>query len=288
MAISVIILTYNSESVISATLDSARMISDDIHVVDSLSVDKTVEIAKDFGANVVSHAFENYGKQRNWAIENLPLKYGWELHLDADERPSDKLIQQINDLKISFPEHVEGYYIPRLTCFMGSEIRHGGLFPIWHLRLFRRGSGRCENRRYDQHFYVNGTTEKLTGHLIDDQKMSLSEWVARHNNWAEAEACELSMAETEGRIQPSLTGSPVQRKRFLRKFYNSFPLFVRPFLLFFYRYFLRLGFLDGRAGLIYYVLQTFWFRFLIDAKLYELRLAKESKQSKTLKPHKLK
>jgi glycosyltransferase involved in cell wall biosynthesis len=272
MSISVIILTFNSESTIAATLESAKKVSDDIHVVDSFSSDKTLDIIRQYGANLVQHPFENYGAQRNWAIDNLPLKHDWELHLDADERLSDDLIIQINSLKGSFPRDTDGYYIPRLVHFMNRPIRHGGMFPIWHMRLFRQGKGRCENRKYDQHFYVDGPAGKLQGPMIDDIRMSLSEWVSRHNQWTDAELQELRGNESEGRIQANWRGNPVQKKRLLRNLYMSAPLFVRPFLLFFYRYFLRLGFLDGKEGFIFFVLQTFWFRFLIDSKLYEKRI----------------
>lgn len=273
MNISVIILTFNSKDTISATLQSAARVSDDIHVVDSFSSDRTVDIVRDYGVHLVQHEFNNYGLQRNWAIENLSLKYDWELHLDADERLSDDLIIQLNSLKPSFPEGIDGYYIPRLVYFMGRPIRHGGMFPIWHMRLFRHGKGRCEDRLYDQHFFVDGPTAKLQGSMIDDIRLSLGEWISRHNQWADAEVRELSEVNSTKRIQPDIGGNPVEKKRFLRNLYNAMPLFFRPLVLFIYRYFLRLGFLDGTEGLIFFILQAFWFRFLIDAKLFERRAA---------------
>jgi hypothetical protein len=157
--------------------------------------------------------------------------------------------------------------------FLGRPIRHGGMYPIWHMRLFRHGRGRCEARRYDQHFYVDGPTGRLPHPMIDDIRMPLSEWTARHNRWSDAEAEELSQESVQGVIAPKLLGgTPVQQKRALRSRYNQLPLFLRAFLLFLYRYIFRLGFLDGREGLIFFVLQTFWFRFLIDAKLLEREL----------------
>jgi glycosyltransferase involved in cell wall biosynthesis len=272
MSISIIILAFNSENTIASTLESVLKISDDIHIVDSYSTDKTLEICQKYPVNVVKHEFFNYGAQRNWAIDNLALKYDWELHLDSDERLSNELINQLNSLKNCFPESVNGYYIPRLVYFMGRPIKYGGMFPIWHLRLIRHGQGRCEERQYDQHFYVNGPSRKLAGVMIDNIAMSLSEWTARHNRWSDAEVMEMLGNRTEGRIQGRLAGTPVQKKRLLRHWYNRSPLFIRPFLLFFYRYFIRFGFLCGKEGLIFFILQTFWFRFLIDAKLYEKSL----------------
>ena len=268
---SVIILTFNSESSIAETLGSIVSLSDDIHTVDSCSTDRTADIARGFGANGVQHAFENYGAQRNWAIASLPLKYDWQLHLDADERLTPELREEIMTLKEE--TGVSGFYLPRLMYFLGHAIRHGGLCPTWHLRLFRSGAGKCEARKYDQHFYVTtGHTRKLKGYMIDDLKMSLSEWTVRHNRWSDAEVEEQVGSQTESRIAGKLTGNPVEKKRFLRKLYNACPLFIRPFCLFFYRYIIRFGFLDGSVGFVFYVLQTFWFRFVIDSKLLERKL----------------
>ncbi len=278
MPLSVVILTFNAEETIGATLDSARLVSDDIHVVDSGSTDRTLEICRDKGAQIVNHPFENYGAQRNWAIETLPLRHDWQLHLDADERLSDGLVRAIQTLdRQGFPGEAVGYFIPRLMYFMGFPIRHGGMYPIWHMRLFRSGRGRCEARRYDQHFLVDGPTARIHEPMIDDVRMSLTEWTARHNRWSDAEAEELEQGSAEAAAQgqivtPNLRGNPVERKRALRAGFNAAPLFLRALLLFLYRYVVRLGFLDGKAGLIFFVLQTFWFRFLVDAKLYERKV----------------
>jgi len=275
---SIVILTFNSELSITETLQSVRALSDDIHVVDSFSKDRTVEIARGCGATVVEHPFENYGAQRNWAITSLNLKYPWQLHLDADERLTPELLEEIEAL----PQDpaVNGFYIPRLMTYLGRFIRHGGMYPTWHMRLFRTGYGLCESRKYDQHFYVTeGETAQLKGDMIDDLRMPLTEWTFRHNRWSDAEVEELSSRESEGRIEARLGGNPVERKRYLRGLYNETPLFVRPFVLFFYRYFIRLGFLDGAEGFIFYVLQTFWFRFLVDAKLFERRKAQAAADS---------
>ena len=272
MSLSIIILTFNAEDTIGATLASAAEVSDDIHAVDSGSTDRTLAILAEHGAQVVSHPFEDYGKQRNWAIDNLPLKYGWQLHLDADERLTPELVAKIKTLRAGFPAEVDGYFIPRLMYFLGSPIRHGGMYPIWHMRLFRTGKARCEDRKYDQHFRCDGATAQIHAAMIDDIRMSLSEWTTRHNRWADAEVNEILAPSGSGVIAGRLSGNPIERKRALRGGYTRAPRFLRAFGLFFYRYVLRLGFLDGMPGLIFFVLQTFWFRFLIDAKLYERSL----------------
>jgi glycosyltransferase involved in cell wall biosynthesis len=271
---SIVILTYNSELSLAETLRSVISLSDDIHIVDSFSTDRSVEIALCYGASVVTHAFENYGLQRNWAISSLPLKYKWQFHLDADERITPELRREIAILED--PNQVSGFYIPRLMHFLGRPIRHGGMSPTWHMRLFRSGYGECEVRKYDQHFYVtSGYTKQLKGLMIDDVRMPISEWTVRHNRWSDAEVEEQRLGSRSGRIKGRMSGgNPVEKKRFLRNVYDHCPHFIRPFCLFFYRYIIRCGFLDGPEGFIFYVLQTFWFRFLIDAKLFERNMAR--------------
>ena len=271
----VILLSFNSENTLGATLARARQVSDEIFVIDSFSTDGTVALAESYGARVVQHAFENYGAQRNWGIDNLPITGKWQLHLDADEEMDDELVTAI----VALPDEPAdaGYFLPRYVKFLGRVLRHGGMSPTWHLRLFRSGVGRCEDRKYDQHFLLTGTgsTAQLAGVLIDDNAMSISEWTARHNRWADGEVAEMFAAQAgeaaSGRLTADPKGNPAQRKRALRQKYNKLPLFVRPFVLFGYRYFFKLGFLDGQEGFIFWVLQTFWFRFLIDAKIWEKR-----------------
>jgi glycosyltransferase involved in cell wall biosynthesis len=281
MNLSVIILTYNSEATLGNTLKAASRVSDDIHIVDSYSADGTQAIAASYGVRFRQRAFENYADQRNFAIDNLPLKYDWELHLDADEQLSDDLITEILDLKSTgTPAGISGYHVARLVLFLGRPIRHGGMFPIWHMRLFRHGSGRCEERQYDQHFVVRGPTARLRCPIIDDIRISLGEWVNRHNRWSDGEVRDLLRnGSAELAISPRLFGSPIERKRYLKVLYNRLPCFSRAWLLFLYRYCFRLGFLDGKEGAIFFVLQTFWYRFLVDAKLFEKGLAGESETS---------
>lgn len=268
----VILLSFNSEETLGSTLHCARSVSDEIFVVDSFSKDGTVNVAQSLGATVVQHPFEHYGAQRNWAIDQLPITRPWQLHLDADELMDDDLVAAIQALPEE-PEHA-GYFLPRYVRFLGRVMRHGGMSPTWHMRLFRTGAGRCEDRKYDQHFILQrGSSGRLRGAMVDDVRMPLTEWTARHNRWSDGEVAEMESEETAGRLQPDIRGNPAQRKRFLRQKYNRLPLFIRPFGLFVYRYFFRFGFLDGTQGLIFWVLQCFWFRFLVDAKIWEKRHA---------------
>lgn len=271
MKFSVVILTFNSEDSIRATLDAAKQVSDDIWCVDSYSTDTTMEILEGYGVNVVQRPFKHYADQRNWAIASLDLKHGWQLHLDADERLTPDLIAELQGLPDEAPSDIDGYMICRITSFMGRELRHGGMYPQYHMRLFRSGAASVENKKYDQHFLLQGRSAMLKNAFIDEMNMSLTEWTTRHNKWSNFEIDDQSAQDKSGRVEGRADGNPIERKRYLRNMYGRLPLFVRPMGLFIYRYIFRLGFLDGKEGFIFYVLQTFWYRFLIDAKIFERR-----------------
>ncbi len=170
---------------------------------------------------------------------------------------------------------INGFYIPRLMHFLERPNRHGGMSPTWHMRLFRSGYGKSLGTEVRPAFLRYCRADKTADGLHDRRlRMPISEWTVRHNRWSDAEVEEQGLGSRDGRIRGKLSGgNPVEKKRFLRNMYDLCPRFVRPFCLFFYRYVLRCGFLDGTEGFIFYVLQTFWFRFLIDAKLFEQGLA---------------
>jgi glycosyltransferase involved in cell wall biosynthesis len=274
--LSVVILTMNEERNLPDCLGSLRDLPCELFVVDSGSTDRTVEIARTAGATVFSHAFENYGLQRNWALENLPLSHEWVLNLDADERLTPELAREIAGTLASAPDDIAGFHLRRRTVFLGRWIRHGGHYPNFQLRLFRRSAGRCEDRLYDQHFIVRGKVASLENDYIDVVASDLTTWSQRHIRWAAAEADE-SLRRDVGNnsVRPELTSGPVARRRWLRsKVYARAPLFVRPLSYWLYRYFIRLGFLDGREGLVFHFLQGFWFRFLVDSMIWTRRSAR--------------
>ncbi len=278
--ISIVILTFNSSASIRRTLRSIATLSDDVHVVDSFSTDGTVEICREHGCEVTQRNFQNYAEQRNWAIANLPLKYEWQLHLDSDEEmesSSAEAVRKIDLLNSPF----DGYIIGRRTVVFGRVLRFGGIGKSWHLRLFRRGAALCENRLYDQHFTSKGKLKVLKVTLCDHQEMSLSEWTARHNRWSDLEAEEiLKVVPADLTVTPKLAGTPIERVRFLKSRYYRLPPFYRALAYFVWRYVVMAGFLDGRPGLVYHVLQGFWFRFLVDSKLYEASILGKKEPAK--------
>jgi glycosyltransferase involved in cell wall biosynthesis len=272
--LSVIVLTHNEEANLPECLESLKGLDCEVFVVDSGSTDRTVEIAKAAGTTVVEHPFDNYAAQRNWAQQHLPVRGDWILHLDADERLTGELVIEIKQTLQQSPDDIHGFLLRKRTVFMGRWIRHGGHYPSYHLRLFRRERGFCEDRLYDQHFLVSGRVGRLKHDYLDVITSDLHTWTLRHARWAGLEAREM-MADhgAARRVQPALSGDPIERRRWMReRLYTRAPLFVRAFLYWFYRYIVRLGFLDGRQGLVFHFLQGCWYRFLIDATIYEARL----------------
>jgi glycosyltransferase involved in cell wall biosynthesis len=266
-----IILAFNEEANLPACLASLDRLNCATFVVDSGSTDRTVEIAEAAGAVVVRHDFENYAAQRNWAQRSLPIRSPWVLHLDADERLTPDLVNEVNTVLPSVGGGINGFLLRKRTVFMGRWIKHGGHYPSYHLRLFRPEHGACEDRLYDQHFVVRGRVERLQHDYLDVLTSNLSTWTVRHVRWAELEAQELTNGQAgSGQVRGALFGTPIERKRWLRNVpYRRAPLFTRAFLYWFYRYVLKLGVLDGTQGLIFHFLQAFWYRFLVDAKIYE-------------------
>jgi glycosyltransferase involved in cell wall biosynthesis len=274
-AFSIIILTMNEERNLPACLASLEGLPAEVWVVDSGSTDQTCALARAWGAQVVEHPFENYSVQRNWALRHLPLRTEWVLQLDADHRLMQALHTELQQLfQAGVPTDVNGYMVSRRTMFMGKWIRYGGHYPVYHAVLFRKDKGHCEEKRYDQHFKVEGRLVRLKGDIIDVITDSLNTFTERHNRWSSLEAEDQFSGAYRGHagvIEGRAAGNPIQQRRFMKSVYEGFPLFVRPFLYFIWRYIFRLGFLDGRRGLIFHFLQGFWFRFLVDAKVYEKR-----------------
>ena len=275
----VIVLTYNAAAVIERTVSAALRVADHVFVVDSGSSDGTLDILSRLGCNWVHRPFVHYADQRNWAIDQFGPRTEWQLHLDADEVLCDTAVAAIHRvLQQPGPVPVLGFIFERRTYFMGRALRWGGT-TNYHLRLFKTGSARCEDRLYDQHFVSPHPAQRLPGVLHDMNVGDLAEWTSRHNRWSSLEAAELArddsasagMQSTGPRLTARWSADPRERRRLYKGVYYSAPRGWRALALFVYRYVLQGGFLDGRAGFYYAFLQTLWFRMLVDAKLHEQR-----------------
>lgn len=260
--ITTIILTKNEEKNIEAAITSAKQISNRILVIDSGSDDKTVEIAQSLGAETYYHEWPGHAKQFNWALDNCDIKTLWVLRLDADERISEELAEEINERVKN--TSANGFEMRWRVYFMGKWIKHGGTHKHYFLRLFRYGKGRVEDKLMDEHIIVDGTVEKLEGDLIHYDYKGLDAWLNKHIWYSN-----LELAMYEGQMDMSGGNEEQKRKRGL---YYRLPLFFRARIYFWYRYYIQLGFLDGKEGKIFTFLQAYWYRFLVDSKIHEREL----------------
>lgn len=268
-----IILTYNEARHIERAIDNVSRVAKRVYVVDSYSTDNTVALARTHGAMVVQHEFVTQAQQFQWALDTLEIETEWVFRLDADEYLSEELIAEMEHTLPSAPASVNGYTVHRLLKFMGRLVTHG-VGPWLVLRLFRRGKARVENRLMDEHLYlIEGDVAAMSAPLYDDSQMTLTEWTHKHNGYATREALDLLCAEYQigdnGCIRNMGGHSALVRARKQR--YTRLPLFWRSAAYFLYRYFLRLGFLDGREGFLWHFLQGWWYRTLADAKVYEIK-----------------
>jgi len=276
MKTAAIILTLNEEQHLPRCIASLKDVVDEIWVADCFSTDSTLEIAHAHGARVIQRAWLNYATQFNWALTQLDADTDWVLRIDADEYLTPELAAEIRQSLSSLGTEVEGIYCGRSMTFGGRLIRHGGVFPIRVLRLFRFGRGQCENRWMDEHIKVAGKTVNLAEQLIDDNLNSLTWWTDKHNKYASREAVDLLNLEFHFMPHDSVAslrgGDQAGFKRWLKEVvYARLPGGLRAFVYFVYRYVVRLGFLDGQAGTAFHVLQGFWYRYLVDAKVAEVK-----------------
>lgn len=283
-SLSVIILTFNEIQHLQRCIASVKDITSNIFVIDSHSTDDTVVIAQSFDAIVYQNKFINHAAQLNWALDNCPIESEWILRLDADEIVTPELAQNIKTQLANTPMQVAGLTINRQIHFLGKWIKHGGIYPIAPLRLWRNGKGRCEKRWMDEHIIVEGKVQHFEGDIADINLNNLTWWTTKHNHYASREAIDLLMIKYGGSssdTNQATTGQQAKYKRWLKEnVYSRLPLGVRAFSYFILRYIFMLGFLDGWQGLAFHSLQAFWYRFLVDLKVYELeQLMQKREQS---------
>jgi glycosyltransferase involved in cell wall biosynthesis len=276
LRLSVLILARNEERNLEDCLKTLTGWCRDIHLVDSFSTDATVPIAESYHVQVHRHAFEGHTKQRTWALKNVPFENEWLLALDADHRVTPELRDELIRTFASPPQGVDGFYVKRRQIFRGRWLRHGGYYPKYMLKIIRRDKAFLDDLEFDYRFYVEGPTAHLKHDILEANRNedSIAFFVEKHNRFATEQAVEELKRRREAvdyLVPASFFGNPDQRTLRLKKIWYGLPLYLRPFLLFFYRYFLRLGFLDGKEGFIFFFLQSFWFRLLVDIRIEELR-----------------
>ncbi|MEI6267759.1 MAG: glycosyltransferase family 2 protein [Methylococcaceae bacterium] len=274
MNLTVIILTFNEQRHIQRCLESLSGLAGRVVLVDSQSTDQTREIALKLGADVLINPFINQAIQFNWALDHSDITTEWVMRLDADEIVTPKLAEQLRQQLSSTPNTTAGITVNRQIHFMGKWIKHGAIYPIRTLRIWRNKQGRCENRWMDEHILVEGTIEHINADIADINLNNITWWINKHNHYATREAIDLLMGEINHAVDNNASAMSVSArfKRWVKhSVYAHLPLGRRALLYFLYRYIFRFGFLDGWPGLVFHVLQGFWYRFLVDVKIYELR-----------------
>ena len=285
-SVAVLILTYNEMLHLPRCLDHILGFAQEVFVIDSGSTDGTVELARGRGCHVLSHPFQNYARQFQWAIDNAPVTADWVMRLDADEVIEPDLAEEIIRELPVLPSDIIGVVLNRKTIFQGKFLRWGGRYPMYLLRIWRRGMARIEDRWMDEHMYLSGgRTIAFRGGFADWNLNDLTFFTEKHNAYSGREALDalnqrLHIFGPPPELTAASTGSQAKLKRFLKEsVYNRIPFEFSSFAYFLFRYVVRLGFLDGRKGLTYHLLQGFWYRFLVGAKLKELEAAAAAAQT---------
>jgi glycosyltransferase involved in cell wall biosynthesis len=247
--IDILIPTLNEAGVIKETVENALQVGP-VYVLDSISKDNTQELARAAGATVVERKFTGYASQKNWGLDNLPMTGEWVFILDADERITPVLRAELRRIADDAQSH-DGWFVNRVVIFMGRPIRHGGLYPSWNLRFFRRGRCRYEDRSVHEHMVCDGQTEYLRHEMLHIRAESVHEWVRKHIRYADLESDEwvkLRYGQEAGAKAERLFRSTLKYRQWLRReMWPRTPF--KPLLRFFYMYFVRLGMLDGLPGM---------------------------------------
>ena len=272
--LSVIILTYNEEKHIRRCIENINQIAKEVFVVDSFSTDKTLEIAKSLGAKIYQNKWENnYAKQLNWGLDNLPIQTKWVLRLDADEYLTLELIEELKEKLDSVSDDITGIILKRRVMFLDKWIKRG-TYPVKLLRLFQNKKAKCEQRWMDEHMQLTeGDAIEFQYDFVDYNLNNLAWWTAKHNGYSIREAIDLLDLELnllEKNNANELVGEAAQ-KRNKKLSYAKKPLFFRSFVYFIYRYIFKLGFIEGKEGFLWNFLQAWWYRTLVDAKIFEIK-----------------
>lgn len=272
--VTIIILTKNEEINLPDCLESVKDFANRVVVVDSGSTDRTVEIAREYGAEVFVHTFETHARQFNWGLDNANIATKWTFRLDADERLTPELC---TELELLMAEHdaddVNGVTMEAWLYFMGRKIRYG-CHNKRKLMLFKTGVGRSEERMIDEHTVLShGVSVYAKNRFIHYDFKDMTHWVSKMNWYATREMQDYYEFKDgkSSKIQGHDGVVTAQRKKKFGLYYR-FPLFIRCWLLFVYNYIFRLGFLDGKEGFVYHWMYHRWYRTLVDAKILEHKI----------------
>ena len=268
-----IILTKNEEKNIEYCIRSIQPVAKKIVVIDSFSTDDTVKKAGALGAVVFQHEFVNQAKQFIYGMEIADIQTKWVLRIDADERLTEASAAEINELcEKNTDTDVNGLVLRFEVNFMGKKLRHGGIYPFRKLLAFKYGKAHMEDRNMDEHIILDeGRAVELKNDSEHHDYKDLNYYIDKHNKYATREMLDyFERKELAKTLEDASLDKTARLKRFIKfRVYYKLPMGMRAHLYFWYRYYLKLGFLDGKEGKIFAFMQAYWYRFLVDAKIYE-------------------
>lgn len=282
--LTVVILTKNEEKNIRKCIESFRGIAKRFVIVDSFSTDGTEKLCQELNEELKKNGSQldfyqnkwvDYATQLNWGLTQTNITTEWSMRMDADEELMEDLAMEIDEKLDGLAPPVNGVIVRRRLIFMGKWIKHGGRYPELLLRIFRTGKALCEQKVMDEHIILHeGKTVEFKHDLIDNNQKNLEWWTAKHNWYSNREVLDHQLT-LENQMDASLekggesTGQAAMKRKVKNGGYYKLPKFWRAHIYFIYRYYFKLGFLDGKEGKIFHFLQAYWYRFLVDAKLYE-------------------
>jgi exosortase/archaeosortase family protein len=290
-AFSFLILSFNDEMHIGRLLESIKPLRAAVFILDSGSTDNTLNISRAYGATVQYHPFENHPRQWNKALHCFEITTPWIVALDADQVLSPELLDLLRAFDPDEHPDLNGIYFNRKNYYKGRWIRHGGYYPFYMLKMFRRNIGRSDlNENMDHRFIVPGKTRIWKrGYLLEEnlKESKIQFWLDKHSRYSDLlarEEVERMMKIRTQVLNPRLFGNPDERKAIFKMLWLNLPRFLRPVLYFSYRMTIQCGFLDGRTGIIFHFLQGFWFRLIVDVKIEEILKAEDIKPPRVRLP----
>ena len=283
-----IILAYNEEKYIKTAIQSAKKISNQVYVVDSFSKDKTVKICKSLGVKIIKHKFISHSKQFNWAMKKINPTNKWVLRLDADEYLENELLIEIKKKFHNLDKNISGITFRLREKFLGKFIRFGGRENLRLLRLWKYGFGKIDERWMDESVYLySGRIVNFNNNYVNDNSKNIDLYIGKHIKYATREAVDFIIQKynlsNKRKKTKKIFNFSTKRRLFIKeRVYNKFPYQLSTSLYFVYRYFLLLGFLDGKIGFFYHFIQGYWYRVLVGAKINELQEKIPKSKSKKL------
>jgi glycosyltransferase involved in cell wall biosynthesis len=267
--ITAIILTKNEEVNIVDCIKSIKTTVRRIIVMDSFSTDRTVELAREYGAEIYQHTFENYAKQYMYAVEQSNITTTWTLRIDADERLTPESAGELQRLcNDNMDTEVAGIVLRFKKNFMGRDLYHGGVYPWKKMNCYKTRYGTIEDRSMDEHIIISkGSVIEMKNDSLHLDFKNLEYFINKHNWYSSRETVDYFENLEESKSKGELDA----KSWFKMNVYYRLPMGIRSHVYYLYRYYIKLGFLDGREGRIYAFLQAYWYRYLVDAKIYECK-----------------